>query len=357
VVVASDIVRPIPAQQSKPSQVASEIVRPADVERAPGGGWISQRLTGEMRAMASGRTLAGGEREVFIATATSLRYYRLGGELKLVAQVDFSKDQEILAIDTADLDGNGIPEIYVTVIAGEQLVSQVWMPMDNRLEKTADRLPYFFRALTLADGQRKVYVQQIGTDSDFYGNVHELVNNGGKYEMKNPLKLPRFGYLYNFGQVKDSSGNLLTLVVNDDGYLIVYDLDGKELWRTSDKFGGSDVSFKRDDFQNMQFTGSRYRWRFLDQRLTVLAGGEIVVPQNSGTFVMGNQRLYKKSTVYAFVWNGSSLDERWHLKENPSYLADYVVDPERKELLLLQVVKKAGITEKGASVLAIKKIE
>jgi hypothetical protein len=175
--------------------------------------------------------------------------------------------------------------------------------------------------------------------------------------MKNPLKLPRFGYLNNFNQLKDGAGNLLTLVFNDDGYLIVFDQQGKELWRSTDKLGGSDVSYKLDDSQNMRFTGSRYRWRFLDQRITVLASGEVVVPQNSGTFVVGNQRLYKKSTVYGFAWNGSILEERWHLKENPSYLADYVLDEERKELLLLQVVKKAGIKEKGASVLAVKKLD
>jgi hypothetical protein len=157
--------------------------------------------------------------------------------------------------------------------------------------------------------------------------------------------------------VKDAGGALLTLVMNDDGYLIVNDAEGKELWRTSDKFGGSDVSFKRDDTQNMQFTGSRYRWRFLEQRLTVLPSGEVVVPQNSGTFVVGNQRSYKKSTVFAFAWNGSSLEERWHLKEAPSYLADYVLDAEGKELLLLQVVKREGIVDKGASILAIKRIE
>jgi hypothetical protein len=353
-VVASDIVRPAPTQQS---QFASEIIRPAEVDRTKPVGWLSQRLAGEMRAMAQGQTLSSGERELFIATATSLRYYRQGAELKLVAQVDFSKDQEILAVDTADLDENGMPEVYVTVMAGEQLVSQVWTPVENRLEKTADRLPYFFRALTLVDGKKKVYVQQIGTDSDFYGDVHELVKIGAKYEMKNPLKLPRFGYLYNFGQLMDASGNLLTIVMNDDGYLIVNNAEGKELWRTTDKFGGSDVSFKRDDNQNMPFTGSRYRWRFLDLRLTVLPSGEVIVPQNSGIFVVGNQRTYKKSTVYGFFWNGSSLEERWHLKENPSYLADYVLDADRKELLLLQVVKKAAFKEQGASVLAIKQIE
>lgn len=350
----SDVVRPVPSQVV---QSTGDVIRPAAVERSATGGWMSQRLTGVMRSMASGRTLSSGERELFVVSVSSLYYYRQGNELKLVAQVDFSKDQEVLSVDTADLDGDGTPEIYVTIMSGEQLVSQVWAPVENRLEKVADRLPYFFRALTLADGKQKIYVQQIGTDADFYGAVQELVKSGTKYEMRNPLKLPRFGYLYNFGQLKDASGAVLTLVMSEDGYIVVYDAEGAELWRTSDKFGGTDVSFKREDLQNMQFTGSKYRWRFLDQRITVLPDGEVLVPQNSGAFVVGNQRIYKKSSVYSFVWNGSMLEEKWHLKESPSYLADYAYDGVRKEMVLLQVLKGEGLADKGASVVSLKRIE
>jgi hypothetical protein len=350
----SDIVRPATPQ---PAQPASEVIKPIPLERQAAGSGMSQRIAGELRGLATGRRLPSGELEVFAAGINSLRYYRQGGELKLFSQVDFSQDQEILSIDAADLDNNGVPEVYLTVINGQQLVSQVWAPVDNRLERTHDKLPYFFRAIGLAGGPRKLYAQQLGSDGELYGDVHELGLSGGAYAMKNPLKLPRFGYLNNFNQLKDGAGNLLTLVFNDDGYLIVFDQQGKELWRSTDKLGGSDVSYKLDDSQNMRFTGSRYRWRFLDQRITVLASGEVVVPQNSGTFVVGNQRSYKKSTVYGFIWNGSILEERWHLKENPSYLADYVLDEERKELLLLQVVKKAGIKEKGTSVLAVKKLD
>ena len=175
--------------------------------------------------------------------------------------------------------------------------------------------------------------------------------------MKNPLKLPRFGFLYNFNQFKDPAGALLTVVMNNDGYLIVYDQEGLELWRSNDKFGGSDVSFKRDDINNMRFTGSQYRWVFLDQRLTVTKNGEILVPQNTGAFVVGNQRTYKKSSVFSLAWNGSSLDELWHTKEAQNYLADYFIDDATKELVLLEVTRKEGVKDKGSSVVAVKKVE
>ena len=107
----------------------------------------------------------------------------------------------------------------------------------------------------------------------------------------------------------------------------------------------------------MQTTGTPRRKIFLQQRITVTKGGEVIVPKNDGFLVIGNNRAYSKNSVFAFAWNGVMLDELWHTKQSQNYLADYRYDEGSKELLLLEVVKKAGIIEKGASALFIKKVE
>jgi len=81
------------------------------------------------------------------------------------------------------------------------------------------------------------------------------------------------------------------------------------------------------------------------------------VPQNSSDWAVGKVRSYRKSTVCSLGWNGSSLEEKWHTRESQNYLADFSFDQEKKELILLQVVKKEGIFSKGASAVAIKKVE
>jgi hypothetical protein len=59
----------------------------------------------------------------------------------------------------------------------------------------------------------------------------------------------------------------------------------------------------------------------------------------------------------AFRWNGAALDEVWHTKESQNYLADYYYDAVLKELVMLEVVKKEGLLDKGASTIAVKKVE
>lgn len=357
IVKPADILKPVATAKPSDSATTSGIIRPAPVAKSAGGGWVSQRLAGAMNGMALGRTLENGDREVFVAGNRSLQYFRMGDGLKLLADVPLGGEEKVLGVDTADLDGDGVQEVYLTVVSGETLVSRVYLAESTGLKKIAENLPYFMRGMALAGEKKKIYVQQMSSDADFYGDIYELTKNGDRYEIKNPLKLPRFAFLYNFNQFKDREGKINFVVLHPDGYLMVYSPAREELWRSSDKYGGSELYFQRPDMSSFRTTGDPMRWIFLQQRIVVTGDGEIVVPQNGGFWVIGNSRSYGKSAVVAFAWDGSSLDERWRTRQSQNYLADFAFDEGRKELVLLEVVKKEGLLDKGASALYLKKVE
>jgi hypothetical protein len=337
---------------------SSDIVKPESHAREGLATRLSTRLDGALRAMAPGRTLDDGEREVFVAGSHDIRVYLEGKEIRKVAEAEISGSDFILGIDTADLDGDGIPELYVTIYDGDRLVSQIWQYKGGTLSRIAGDLPYYFRAVSLAGEPKKVYVQRMGTDDDFVGDVAELYRAANGYETRNPLKLPRFGFIYNFNEVRDPKGNRLFTVINPDGYLIVYSSQGEELWRSSDKYGGSETYVRRKD-KNLSNTrlGDDTRTTFLEQRITVTPRGDIIVPQSTGGWNIGNSRSFKKNIVHCLVWNGSSLEELWHTRESQNYLADYFYDETRKELVLLEVVSKEGLVGKGASTITVKRVE
>jgi hypothetical protein len=149
----------------------------------------------------------------------------------------------------------------------------------------------------------------------------------------------------------------LTLAINPDGYLIVYSPEQKELWRSNDKFGGSELYFLKEDIINVRVTGDKYRWIYMNQHIQVTSRGEILVGKNDGFWVLGNARSYKKGAVYNMVWNGSSLEEKWRTRDTQNYMPDFYFDEGRNELLLLQTVQRGGATGRGASSLSIKKVE
>jgi hypothetical protein len=169
--------------------------------------------------------------------------------------------------------------------------------------------------------------------------------------------MPRYGTIYSFNQLHDRDGKVLTVVINPDGYLIVYDRDLKELWRSNDRFGGSELYFQKEDDANVRATGEKFRWVFINQRIQVSSTGQILVGKNDGFWVMGTARSYKRGAVYCLAWNGSSLEEKWRTRETQDYMPDYLFDEARNELLILQTVQRPSITSRGASSLSIKKVE
>ena len=316
------------------------------------------RMAGALSGLAVGQTLPGGERELFVAGNNSLRYYRQSAGLKLVAEISYKVNEKILAVDSADLDNDMVPEIYVTVMNGEVLASQVWKVDGTALKQIAGPLPYYFRAVSGAGGVKKLYAQQLSGTADFAGDVAEVVRVGGSYELKNPLKLPKGGSLYNFGLLRGPKGEASPVVVDNSGFVRVFNSGGDELWKSSEAYGGSETFFKRTEIGGQRSSDSGERQVYLTPRMIVKGNGELLVAKNSESWFMKNKHSYSKSSLYCFAWNGSDLEEKWHTQQNDYYLADFAYDENSRELLLLEVVaKEEGLFDKGASRLVVRSLK
>ena len=99
-------------------------------------------LEGVFIGISLGRKRPTGEREVFLAGERVVRSYLWkGSELTLVAEVAVQEPGKILGIDSADLDGDGVPEIYLTVMDREILVSRVYLPGARGWKKSRKGYP------------------------------------------------------------------------------------------------------------------------------------------------------------------------------------------------------------------------
>jgi hypothetical protein len=318
--------------------------------------WTSPPLEGVLTGIAIGRTLPTGEREIFAAGEQIIRYYRLGEKMKLVSEIVLSGAAKILAIDTADLDGDGIPEIYVTIIDRETLISQVFLPKETGLEKIAGELPYFFRGIGTDLKNRAILAQMIGVRGNFYGDIQLLEKSENRFTAGRPQKMPIDATVFTVNRFTDASGKVLHLVMSDTGIIMVSAPDGTVVWKSSDSFGGSEQHFKQEN-SDAKRSEDHYRWTFLEQRMLITAEGDIIVPHNKGSFNIGTFRSYNKHTIHSLRWNGSILEEAWHTGDNPTYLADFGYDSSAKELILLKITQKEGIWSKGRSVISIHKTE
>ncbi len=331
---------------------------PSDIVRVSTDATVPQQVTripGELIGVALLRNLGDGGRELYVIGKHRLAVVRQNVTLQVVAEEQFGVAQDIVSVDSADLDGDGLLEAYLTILVEGKLASQVWQYTDKGLRRIAADLPYYFRKLAVAGGNEKLFVQERGLETDFYGGVAELVKDGTSYVTRNPFNLPKYGTLYSFNQLKDKAGSSFTVVFNPDRYMVITNDKNEELWRSSDKYGGTELTIPRAIIGSLP-AGTR-KVTFLQQRLTVTQNNAIIVPQNAGGWQIGDSHSYNKNMLFSFAWNGSSLVEQWHTKESQNYLADYFFDESRKELVLLEIVQKEGLISKGASTITVKKVD
>lgn len=321
------------------------------------GSWTSDPLGGVFSSVALGRTLPSGEREIFVAGAQTIRYLLKGTDLKQVAEISVPVSAKILAIDTADLDHDGIPELYVSIVDRKTISSRVYQPAAGALELIADNQSWLYRGIGLDLKDRTIFAQAVSGAGEYQGGVSELVKSGHRFDTKNSRTLPRQGNIFNFTLFRDAAGLERWVVMDEDGYLNIFAADGSELWKSSDKFGGSETYFNYDSVAQLRAKGDKYGWNFLEQRISVLPDGTLILPRNEGSFSIGNNRSYNKHSLFGLQWSGAVLREAWHTRPMPSYLADYAYDSATREVVLLEVIQHAGLFSAGKTAISINKLD
>ncbi len=332
-----------------------KVSEPQKLQKLPEIPWASQRLPETLNGIASGRTIADKGVEIFITEERYLRYYLKAKNMQYLTAVAFSADEKIIGVDVSDLDQNDLPEIYVTVLKGGQPASQVYIVENNALKKIADNIPYMLRGIALEGKEKKIFAQKINASGNFTGDVYELVKRGDNFIAENPIQLPFFGNLYSFNKFIDSKGKQFFLVSHPDGYLLVYSKEKKQLWKSRDKFGGSETFVCLPD--NRDPSSPLNTACALPQRLQVNKAGDIFVSRNTGLTTRGATRNYTKSSVVQLFWNGSSLQEKRRTDQSNNYLADFSYNDQSKGFLLLEVEPKADTQEERGSKVVVKTME
>jgi len=343
-----------PARVQAPPPAAKVAPASAEIVQAPTASLESERIAGAQCALAPGKRLEHG-RELVVAEGNAIRLFRQDGKLSQLSEVKLPLRQKLIALDTGE-GREGSLFVYATIIDDGQAASRIYTVAGGTLQLSAQDLPYLFRSLALSGTDRKVYAQRLGRDGGFEGDLLEASFEKGSLQLLHPVGLPRYANIFNFVSFRDRAGQPLFAALSQTGSLLVYSEKGEELWKSTDKFGGSEISIRLPDSHRrstLPFSNNR----FIEQRITVTEQGELLVPQNTGFLVSDQARSYSHSSLVALAWNGSSLEERWRTKQNDNYLADYHYEPRSRELVLLEVTQHEGLFSKGASALRIIPVE
>ncbi len=319
--------------------------------------------------MAVGELTGDGTMKLAISDGQGVYVYGMDKTgIKQVWSFAGATTDNVIALDAADINKNGVAEIFVTNYTARGLRSYVLEYRNGKFEKVWDEVALHFRVLEGPDGSPQLYAQVAGQDKPFDGPVRQYTWQANRYVPGAMVPLPKqFNTIYGFALADvDGDGAPEILVLDHLDYLRVFDRSGTEIYRSSDRYGGSEIVLEYDPSRAGESSRSgiepnRYilqgRMYFQD----ILGDGkrQLIVPRNTpSTGYVFKTRLYDKGKIFGLNWDGVGMQAVWETRELPGYIADFaLVDPDgsgnRKLVLLVVQTNLLGIARSRSSVVLL----
>jgi hypothetical protein len=353
-----------PAEKPAPSAVAvsplsTEPAKPVSPPPPMGALWKSREFDMRIIGIALDDLTGDGRLETVFITEKKLFIYRYheGGFGKLGA-VAGDRNDTFLTVDTADLNGNGQAEIFVTNLIRKRSTFQSFvLEWDGaRFTIVDNRSRWLYRVIDGPHGSPLLIGQRFSADDRLMAGVHELKWNAGVYASAGRINLPRGLNVtqFTYGDVfNDGRPMIVSLTKND--HIRIMDLEGNVEWNGSEYYGGSYQYIEvPDEAAAVMMGGVEEKDRiYLSQRLFVGdvsrdGKNELVVVKNTdaGRRLFSKQRFYKSGTIECLRWDRVGFFPKWQARKISGYISDYRIgdlDADGVDELVFSVVEESGL--------------
>ena len=345
--------------------------------------WMSQKITTEFKGMAIGDLNNDGVNKIVVIDKNTVYIYlKTEKELKLLEKIKGKAYDNYVAVDVADINGDGVPQIIVTSLSDALLDSFVLEFKNGKYEKIASDIHWFLRVIETSSGTPMLLGQEYGTDKPFSTPIFEMVWRDGKYvsdqKMKIPLGLSIYGLtIDNLG----IGGSDKVFALDDLDYLYITEKTNKSLgrltsigfssdeliWKSDDYYGGSNNYIENIENKVSPSDTDKERNAYLNLRLLTYdfkKGGkkQLIIVKNLSSVgrIFKHYKGFSTSEIYDLEWDGMGMAENWRTKKINGYVADYAikdVDNDGKPELVLALVQSVGAVLSDRSVIVVYKLD
>jgi hypothetical protein len=329
----------------------------------------AQELPFRAQAMAVGELTGDGTLKLAITDGQGVYVYDLTkGGIKEIWSLRGVTTDNIIALDAADINQNGVAEIFVTNYTAAGLRSYVLEYRQGKFGKIWDEVSLHFRVLEGPNNTPQLYAQAAGNNQPFDGPINQYAWRGNRYVPGAVVPLPKpFNRIYGFALADlDGDGAPEVLVLDQLDYLRVYDRGGTEIYRSGERYGGSELFLEYDPSRagenprsGIQPLRTILQGRMFFQDILGDGKKQLVLPRNTpSTGYVFQTRLYDKGKMFGLSWDGIGMQAVWETRELPGYVADFaLVDPEgtggRKLILLVVQTNLLGMAKGRSSVIVL----
>jgi len=294
--------------------------------------WRSAGMKHLFNGIALGDVDNDGKIETVILTPQTVLIFRKEQErFYQVFEYTESGQGNNVGVDVADVNGNGVPEIFVTSMTPTRkgLSSFVIEHDGKAYRRIVDGAPWYFRVVHLPARGKVLLGQESRMGSPHSNRIHEMLWRSGRYEPETPINVATALNVLGLTIADVMDNRQETIVAFDrDDRIRVFDPSGKEEWKSADKYGGSTLYYGGDRTDQGDVENPIY----LPMRLLAMApekDGKTRVLAVKNHDVAGGRlekfRSFNESQIMAFFWDGLGLTAEWRTRKITGSIRDFAV--------------------------------
>ncbi len=327
--------------------------------------WKSASFKYRINGIAVGDVDGDGLNETVVAAPQMVTIFRSeGGQLRKTAEFDESNNINIFGVDIADIDGNGYGEIFFTSFnALKTVVNSYVLEYDgSNFVKKIDDSRWIYRVADTPARGRILLGQRPRKGSSDSGPIFEMIWQAGEYVPTDEIKTPRRTSLLGLtiGDVLNN-GQESVLAYKSNDHMMVIASSGEDTWESPERSGGSMLFWNapKDD------VGQVENKQYFPLRLVVWQNNAkkenevIAITNHEFTNRKLDLRVFTKTHIEAFTWDGIGLRPIWKTRTMKGYIQDYTVgdfDNDGQDELVAALVIKGGrvvlLTEAKSTLIA-----
>lgn len=289
-------------------------------------------------AMAAGDLDKDGKNEfVVLEKANVVLYHRNpDSSFQAIAFQPVASHLGLHTVHLADLDHNGLQELYIGASSGSNPASQILEWDGKQFRILYQNAPYYLRPSVDAQGRPFLLGQEglIGkTDSAAFYSLEREAD--GSLKKIKQLHIPPGFNIYDFIRVDlDRDGMLEFIGISPSNKLTVIDSSGRTLWKSAKNYGASreilgTLSSTVDGDRNpTNNPASVYMHsRIIAQDLDGDGTAEIILGRNrlADTMFFRRLRAFEGSSIAALHWSGETMRFFWESPKMSGYTVDFQI--------------------------------
>jgi len=295
--------------------------------------WRSMQFKQVFNGIALGDVDGDGKIETVIITPSSVMIYRFDQQrFFLVADLPDASSGVNIGVDVADINGNGIAEIFVTSLepTRKALASFVLEYDGKSFKRIVEGASWYYRVSNTPDRGMVLLGQEHRHEAPFKGRIEEMTWRSGRYEPDTEI-LPNHRNVNVLGLTLSSliESQKETVVAYDSlDHIKVFDGSGTALWRSSEKFGGTTLHYlgrrgqqEGDIEESVYFPMRLLPHQDKDGKPRVLA----IKNFDIAGLKLEKFRSFDDSQIMSFYWDGLGLAQEWRTRKISGCIRDFAV--------------------------------